>query len=63
MQRKMAHSFLALLATILATGSICSGAQNVTITFDENDPRVAFAAGDIKKALAEAGYTADGGGL
>ena len=59
MQRKMAQSFFVLLATVLAAGSICSGAQNVTITFDENDPRVAFAAGVIKKALADAGYAAD----
>lgn len=62
MQRKMAHSVLVIFTIVLAVGGICGGAQNVTVTFDENDPRIAFAAGDVKKALADAGYGADAGG-
>jgi hypothetical protein len=60
MKRTMALLSLVLFAAVLAAGNICEAKQKVTITFDENDPMVSFAVGDIKKALVGAGYTVDG---
>jgi hypothetical protein len=58
----MALTLLISLRVVLAAGGICGGAQNIAITYDQNDHRIAFAAADIRKALAEAGYTADAKG-
>ena len=62
MQRKMEFLFLVVFAIVLPTRNVCDAEQKVTITFNKNDPRVAFAVGDIKRALVDAGYSTDGTG-
>ena len=62
MRIKMARALFILLVTVLVACGTCSGAQNVAITFDNDDPRIAFAAEDIRKALAEVRHTADAKG-
>ncbi len=62
MQRKMEFLFLVVFAIVLPTRNVCDAEQKVTITFNENDPRVAFAVGDIKRALVDSGYSTDGTG-
>ena len=59
MNRKRALLFLILFATALITINRCDAKQKVAITFNENDAMVSFAVGDIKKALADAGYGVD----
>lgn len=60
MQRKMALLFLVVFVIVLTTRDNCGAEQKVAIIFNENDPRIAFAAGDIKRALADAGYAVEG---
>ncbi|MHC4313794.1 MAG: hypothetical protein ACYSW3_15155 [Planctomycetota bacterium] len=59
MKRRMALLFLIIFATALTTMNSCYAKQKVSITFNENDPMVSFAVGDIKRALADAGYSVD----
>ena len=49
-----------LVAMVFVLPCICSAAEKVQITFDENDPRVAFAAAEIQRALRGASYSIDG---
>jgi len=37
-------------------GHFCSAGQKVAITGMDEDPRIAFAIGDIKQALQKSGY-------
>ncbi len=60
MQRKMALLFLVVFVIVLTTRGNCDAKQKVSIIFNENDPRIAFAVGDIKRALADAGYAVEG---
>ena len=60
MQRKMALLFLVVFVIVLTTRGNCDAEQKVSIIFNENDPRIAFAVGDIKRALADAGYAVEG---
>ena len=60
MQRKMALLFLVVFVIVLTTRDNCDAKQKVSIIFNENDPRIAFAVGDIKRALADAGYAVEG---
>jgi len=60
MQRKMALLFLVVFVIVLTTRDNCGAEQKVAIIFNENDPRIAFAVGDIKRALADAGYAVEG---
>jgi len=62
MQKRMVLLFLVLFASSLIMKNNCDAEQKVAITFDENDPRVAFAVGDIRRALIDAGYGGDGTG-
>jgi len=62
MQKRIALLFLVLFATAVTTKNNCDAEQKVAITFDKNDPRIAFAVGDIKRALVDAGYGVDGTG-
>jgi len=60
MQRKMALLFLVVFVIVLTTRDNCDAEQKVAFIFNENDPRIAFAVGDIKRALADAGYAVEG---
>ena len=60
MRRRLTFSFLVLFVTALTMGNNCDARQRVTLTFNENDPMVAFAVGDIKRALADADYDVNG---
>ena len=68
MQRRMALLFLVLFATAVTARNAGSAGlehtrvRRVAITFNENDPRIAFAVGDIKRALVDAGYSVDSTG-
>ena len=62
MKRRMALIFLVLFVTALTMSSSCGAKQKVAITFDRDDPKIAFAAADIKRALLDAGYTVGGTG-
>ncbi len=62
MHRTTTLLLLVLAATALTTAPLCHAAQTVGITLDENDPRIAFAAGDIQRALRKAGYRVVGAG-
>jgi len=54
-QRHTALSLVVLFAGLVGAGS-CLADGNVAISFDENDAMVSFAVGDLRKALADAGY-------
>ena len=56
----MALLLVVLFATAFTTGNSCEAKQKVAITFNDNDPMVSFAVGDIKRALSDAGYGVDG---
>ena len=60
MQRTIKLLFLILFAAIFTATGNCNAEQKVAITFNENDPMVAFAVGDIKKALRDVGYVVNG---
>jgi len=60
MQRRIALLFLVLFATVLAMTNNCDAKQKVAINFSKDDPMIAFAVGDIKKALTDVGYDVDG---
>jgi len=48
-----------MLGSACAVGNSSGPGRKAAITFDEDDPMVAFAVGDINKALADTGYAAD----
>jgi len=56
MRRKITCSCIVLFITTLTMGHFCSAGQKVAITGMDEDPRVAFAVGDIKQALQKSGY-------
>ncbi len=56
MQRRTALFFVVLLTITLFSNCNCSNKQKVTITFNEDDPMIAFACGDIQQALKAKGY-------
>ncbi|KPL05686.1 hypothetical protein AMJ85_11205 [candidate division BRC1 bacterium SM23_51] len=49
-----------MFATAFATRNNCNAKQNVSVTFNEDDPKIAFAVGDIKTALLDTGYGVGG---
>ena len=56
MLRKIRYTSIVLFVTTLTMGHFCSAAQKVAITGMDEDPRIAFAVGDIKRALQKSGY-------
>ncbi|MHC4756452.1 MAG: hypothetical protein ACYTBP_15065, partial [Planctomycetota bacterium] len=62
MERRMTLLFIVLFATALTTRNNCNAKQQIAISFNENDPMVAFAVGDIKRAVIAAGYGVEGSG-
>ena len=60
--RRMAAVGVALGLCLVATAMGKESRSTVHVTFDGDDPRMAFAAGDIRAALREAGYTVGGVG-
>jgi hypothetical protein len=56
MQKRITGSFIVLFIIIPTMGHFCFAGQKVMITGLDKDSRVAFAIGDIKKALQETGY-------
>ena len=56
MRRKITYTCITLFVTTLTMGHFCSAGQKVAITGMDEDPRVAFAVGDIKQALQKSGY-------
>ena len=62
MGKKIIPVMVFLMARAILTENTCAALQNVTITFDPEDPRMAFAAGDIENALREGGYGEKKGG-
>jgi len=61
MRKATALAFLVLLCGACAAGKNRLAKPNVAITFDNKDALVAFAAGDIKKALLDCGHRVDAG--
>ena len=61
MRKAIALAFLVLLCGACAAGKNRLAKPNVAITFDNKDALVAFAAGDIKKALLDCGHRVDAG--
>ncbi len=56
MRVKAVSLLLVLFGAVLAAGSHSCAGQDVAVTFDANDPMVAFAAEGIEEALRGAGY-------
>ena len=56
MRRKITCSCIVLFITTFTMGHFCSAGQKVAITGMDEDPRIAFAIGDIKQALQKSGY-------
>ncbi|MHC4559040.1 MAG: hypothetical protein ACYS80_17255 [Planctomycetota bacterium] len=56
MQRKMVHTRVFSLIIVLTIVNFSLARQKIAITGMDNDPRVAFAVGDIKQALQKYGY-------
>ena len=44
-----------LMTCVLTPAALVQGAESVSIRYDQSDPRVAFAVGDLHAALTEAG--------
>lgn len=61
MRKAIALTFLILLCGTCAAGKNRPAKPKVAITFDNKDALMAFAAGDIKKALLESGHRVDAG--
>ena len=53
---------IVLFATALTTWDNCNATQQIAISFNEKDPMVAFAVGDIQRAVIDAGYSVEGSG-
>lgn len=60
MQRRPALLLIILITSIVFAGTNCIAKQKVAIIYDQQDPRIAFAAGDIKQALLDKNYDVDG---
>lgn len=56
MQRPTTHVSIILFAIVAIASYSCNAKQKVSITFNEEDPMMAFAVGDIKEALQRFGY-------
>jgi len=61
MRKAITLTFLVLLCGTCAASKYRSGKPKVAITFDNKDALMAFAAGDIKKALLDCGHRVDAG--
>ena len=59
-QRKSALLLIILIISIVFVSTNCFAGQKVAIIYDQQDPRIAFAAGDIKQALLDKNYDIDG---
>ena len=59
MQRKSALFLIIFITSIVFASTNCFAGQKVTIIYDQQDPRIAFAAGDIKQALLDKNYDID----
>ena len=59
---RMTLLFFFVFGSACATGNNCGAKQKVAIIFNRDDPMVAFAAGDIKRALLRAACSVDGTG-
>ena len=62
MLRRMTILLLVPVASALSRGSYSRAAQTIGIRFDASDPRIAFAAGEIQRALRDAGHHVAGTG-
>jgi hypothetical protein len=60
MQRRLALLLIILITSIVFASTNCIAGQKVAIIYDQQDPRMAFAAGDIKQALIDKNYDIDG---
>ena len=59
-QRRPALLLIILITSIVFANTNCIAGQKVAIIYDQQDPRIAFAAGDIKQALLDKNYDVDG---
>ncbi len=57
MRTRTFQTFMVLMIIVLSVANLCIAGQKVAITGIDDDPRVAFAIGDIKQALQENDYT------
>ncbi len=55
MSKKIKFTFVILFVTTLTMGSLCYAGQKVAIVGMGDDPRIAFAVGDIEQALQKSG--------
>ncbi len=62
MRARMTLLFLFVFGSACATGNNCGAKQKVAVIFNRDDPMVAFAVGDIKRALLRAACSVDGTG-
>ena len=60
LQRRPALLLIILITSIVFASTNCIAGQKVAVIYDQQDPRVAFAAGDIKQALLDKNYDVDG---
>ncbi|MCP4262034.1 MAG: carbohydrate-binding family 6 protein, partial [Planctomycetes bacterium] len=58
--KRPAFLLFIFITSIVSASTNCIARQKVAITYDRQDPRIAFAAGDIKKALLDKNYDVDG---
>jgi len=59
-QKRPALLLIILITTIVFASTNCITGQKVTIIYDQQDPRIAFAVEDIKEALLDKNYDVDG---
>ena len=57
MRTRTFRTFMVLMIIVLSAANLCIAGQKVAITGIDDDPRIAFAIGDIKQALQENDYT------
>jgi hypothetical protein len=55
MRKRATFLFLVAFAAAFTRGNECRAAEKVAIAFNEDDPLIAFAVGDLTKALRDAG--------
>ena len=46
-----------IVGALIVWASVCAAREKVVVAYDGDDPKIAFAVGDIKKALSDTGYT------
>ncbi|MHC4310761.1 MAG: hypothetical protein ACYSSN_12550, partial [Planctomycetota bacterium] len=56
MQNKSALFLIILITSIVFASTNCIAGQKVAIIYDQQDPRMAFATGEIKRALLNKNY-------